>query len=153
MEALGPTVARGGSRWSRLTQSAIKPVAALIDRPSWANKSVDEPLRVSARHTPWERHITPIGIDAVLPYELDKQAGVYIARFDNLRQNLKLFMCIETHVPRVHSVTSRGRDKEKRKKANMYYKEIGPSLRYEKGNECRAGETKVRQSERRATAN
>lgn len=59
-----------------------------------------------------------------------------IAGLDDFGQYLELLVRVEAHVPRVHSVTSRRSNEEEEKKANMYYKEIGPSLRYEKGNEC-----------------
>lgn len=83
----------------------------------------------------------------MLPYELDKQIRMDIASFDDLCQYLELLMRVKTHVPRVHSVTSRRSDGEAEKKANMYYKEIGPSPRCEEKETIAAGETKVRQSD------
>lgn len=130
-------MARSGSRGVRLTHDTVEPVAALIDSPSWKSKSVDEPRR-RKRETlaPWERHITPIGGDAVLSYKVDDHVWMDIARLDDLGQYLELLVRIEAHVPRVHSVTSPRSNEEEEKKANMYYKEIGPSLRNVKGNEC-----------------
>jgi hypothetical protein len=58
-----------------------------------------------------------------------------IAGLDDLGQYLELLVRVKARVPRVHSVTSR-RSNEEEKKANMYYKEIEPSPRDEKGNEC-----------------
>ena len=107
---------RSGSRRARLIDDTVKPVAALIDCSS-----------------PWERHITPIGDDAVLSYKVDDHFWRDIARLDDLGQYFELLVRIQAHVPRVHSVTSRRSNEEEEKKANMYYKEIGPSLRYEKG--------------------
>jgi len=72
----------------------------------------------------------------VLSYKLDKHVRMDIAGLDDFGQYLELLVRVEAHVPRVHSVTSRRSNEEEEKKANMYYKEIGPSLRYEKGNEC-----------------
>ena len=128
----------GSSRGSRLIHDTVKPVAALIDSPPWKEaKSVGEPrLRKRKIHTPWERHITPNGHDAVLSYKVDNHVRMDIAGLDDFGQYLELLVRIKAHVPRVHSVTSRRSNEEEEKKANMYYKEIGPSLRYEKGNEC-----------------
>jgi hypothetical protein len=130
-------MARSGARGARLIHDTVKPVAALIDSPSWKSKSVNKPCwRKREIPTPWERHITPIGDDAVLSYKVDDHVWMDIAGLDDLGQNFELLVRVKAHVPRVHSVTSRRSNEEEKKKANMYYKEIGPSLRYEKGNEC-----------------
>jgi hypothetical protein len=128
---------RGSRRRTWLTYNTVKPVVALIDSPSLKRKSVDEPRRRKREiHTPWERHITPIGDDAVLSYKMDKHVRMDIAGLDDLGQYLELLVRIKAHVPRVHSVTSRRSNEEEEKKANMYYKEIEPSPRCGRGNEC-----------------
>lgn len=101
------------------------------------SKSVDEPRwRERDIHTPWIRHISPIGDDAVLSYKVDNHVRMDIAGLDDLGQYLELLVRVKARVPRVHSVTSRRSNEEEEKKANMYYKEIEPSPSDEKGNEC-----------------
>jgi hypothetical protein len=67
---------------------------------------------------------------------MDKHVRMDIAGLDDLGQYLELLVRIKAHVPRVHSVTSRRSNEEEEKKANMYYKEIEPSPRCGRGNEC-----------------